>query len=233
MCRAARFRGSFRSLSLSTRSLYGHRHCIYLAIGASFSDESFISWTIAKPAVEPQAPETWLAETETTGIVCRYRSLFSQSLVLEMEPRNLEKNFLALARKAKAPDGNRRREREREEGGGERNRDETYIGIYQNITGIARFIVDCRLSFRLTIHSISVGTILYTWHDFWTVPSLLIQRPCYFHFFFLPFLSSPVSIRSASVLHQFRVGLSARGFLSFFLFLFFFLTKAIMLLRFA
>lgn len=43
-------------------------------------------------------------------------------------------------------------------------------------TGIACFIVDCRSLVRLTIHSVSLGTILNdTWHGFWIVASLLMH----------------------------------------------------------
>ena len=164
--RAARFRGSFRSLSPSTRPLYGHRYCICLPIGASFSDESFIS---------PNYRETSRRASRTKDLACRDRedwyclpvSFIIQSAAGSRDGSSKSrKNFLALARKAKVPDGNRRREREREKVMGE-GRGETEQGrdVHRNISehhGIARFIVDCRLSFRLTIHSISLGTILYT-----------------------------------------------------------------------
>ena len=81
--------------------------------------------TIAKQAVEPREPKIWLAETEKTGIVCRCRSLFSQPLVLEMDPRNLEKISLLSRVKRRFPMvivGERERERESDGGGEGRNR---------------------------------------------------------------------------------------------------------------
>lgn len=120
---------------------------VYLSMDASFTNESFISRSIAKPAAESRAPAD-LACRDRDDWYCLPVSFIIQSAASSRDGSlKSGKNFLALARKAKAP-GNRQRERER-----------PYIGISEH-HWIARFIVDCRLSFRLTIHSISLGTIL-------------------------------------------------------------------------
>lgn len=110
-------------------------------------------------------------------------------LTFEINSRNLEK-FLALLRKQ----GFAQRQTERKQN------KKTGIGeiVHRNIRDwIARFIVDCRSSFRLTIHFISLGTILKHLTRFLNC-SLVVNAATEVFYFLFPFLSFSLLLPATS-----------------------------------